>query len=119
MSRQAFSETLDATMIHNAGMHKLPQVLKRIQRFYCMPMTTANHCPAVCSLCTKHLNEVISNVDPLRAKSPYAVLVWRLRNSTSRMIEERSKVHVAIIPRNVFGEAVEVDALDAMLAGLG
>lgn len=118
MSREAFKETLDATMIHNAGMHKLPQVLRRIQRFYCIPMTSAGLCPAKCNLCTKHLNEVITNIDPARAKLPYAVLVWRLRSSTSTLVETQSRAKKAGPIRDAFGQTADVDPLDLILAEL-
>ena len=113
MSKTDFRLNLDASIMVSAGMPRMMQVLKRIQFFYCTPKTTAGTCPAVCSKCRAHLTEVITNIDPDKAGSPYAVLVWRLRNSAAKDGETHSgKTEIS---RNVFGERSDIDPLDVML----
>ncbi len=117
ITREDFLSIINQTLPHLAGMHRPPQVHKRIKRFYCLPLTTAGKCPLSCGRCREPIEAALKRVDPSKAKAPYAVFVWALRSTVAEVIEKASDKCVEEV-RNEYGEKVEIDPLDVILETL-
>lgn len=105
--------------MHRAGMHKDNLFHAKITRFYCQPLTSSGYCSGICNLCALSVKEEVDKIDQKEARSPYAVLVWRLRNAVARMQEAASQDRPPSVKRDLFGDAQAQDGLSEFEEMLG
>jgi hypothetical protein len=103
-----------AADIHKTGMHSMKRVHKIVADFYCTRMTNRNLCPQECSQCKLFL-DTIAEIDPKKAKMPYALLTWIMKNQVAKAAETASVKREFVAPVNSLNEKVEVDVMDVLM----
>lgn len=118
ITEKTFIEVMDLNLMHKARMHKIPTVLQRVQKFYCRPLTSVAACPTNCSQCKKTIDGIFTKISTADKKfTSYALFVYLLRQEMAKRSEAGS-VKIPLFNKTVFGERVEVDPFEALLAVL-
>jgi hypothetical protein len=94
----------------------------RVRKFFCPRMVEKGLCTRACENCKKPLAEALKGITP-DAKSPEAVITWRLRGAVAILAEKRSEAEKQpIITTDELGLKVEstgFGALEKMFGGPG
>jgi hypothetical protein len=79
ISRESLTDLVDTPL--DKG-----QVLRRLHRYYCKPMSIMGKCTAICVECKPHLSDIFA---PQKGdiRNPYALLTWRIRNQVAEIAE--------------------------------
>ncbi len=105
--------------LNKAGFDKLTfcEVVYRVRRYYCRPLTIARKCPRNCQNCNGILNRVVGSIDKEIANDPYAFLVIGLRRAVSDWVEPTHEATIRV--KDNFGTRDESNIFDVMLAEMG
>jgi len=93
---------------------------KRVQKFYCPPMVERGLCSRACENCKEPLLGALKGIME-QAKSPEAVITWRLRGAVAIQAEKKSEAEKQpIVTTDEMGLAINstgFGALEALYGG--
>jgi hypothetical protein len=120
VSAKRLSLFIDHGLPEQRGVTKT-SFAKAVRKFYCPAMTLKGLCTKECEkTCQQPLLAVLEGIYP-NARSPMAVLTWRLRGAPAIQAEKRaaSEKGTTDQQRDGFGLVIEATGLEALAAMLG
>jgi hypothetical protein len=96
-----------------AGLAQKPfgNVVYRVRRFYCRPLTIANRC-GKCEDCKARLIAAVEGIH--EAREPEAMLVYQLRKLVADQVE--AEHHAVVRTKDAFGTRDNTSVWDALMA---
>ena len=118
ITKETLDQLLDPHARHHAGLHDIAKIRGHVAKQFCDKLTVQSLCPLECAKCKQSLNSIVSSIDPLTVRTPYALLVWLLKREAARAAEKQGQ-HEMKPKLNMLKEKVDVDPLELLLKELG
>ena len=107
---EQFNKTIDVHLLHQAGLHAIPNAHKRTMKYYCDVLTLRSACTGKCGECALHVKTAVQRMTNPKPNKPYGLFTWLMKDASAKRMEEVAASRTTKITVNVLGERRDDDA---------